>query len=94
MSMSGGERFRVKVLRADAYRKQNGKCHWCGKHVPKGEETADHLEELSRGGLTTRDNIVMACQKCNNDRSNKQYHHDHVRLWIKVTLQRKGIWVP
>lgn len=92
--LSGGERQRLRIYRADAYRKQNGKCHWCGGHVEKDEATADHLSEVRCGGATSRENIVMACRPCNNDRSNRNYHHDHVRVWLRVKLQKSGIWVP
>lgn len=46
-------------------------CYWCNKKLNDGEQTADHIIELSKGGETTEDNIVVACGQCNNNRSNQ-----------------------
>ncbi|MGB9731328.1 MULTISPECIES: HNH endonuclease [Calditerrivibrio] len=43
-----------------------GVCYYCGKKVPPGELTMDHIVPLSRGGKSTKGNIVPACKECNN----------------------------
>jgi 5-methylcytosine-specific restriction endonuclease McrA len=40
-------------------------CPYCGG--PLGADAhADHIHPVSRGGLSTRENMVYACQSCNN----------------------------
>ncbi len=49
---------------------ERGICYYCGRRVPPEELTMDHKIPLSRGGLSTRENIVPACKECN---SKKKY---------------------
>lgn len=41
------------------------KCFYCEKVTVPSERTVDHKIPISRGGEHSRDNIVMACQRCN-----------------------------
>ena len=45
---------------------QKGVCHYCGKKFPASELTMDHVVPLSRGGRSTKGNIVPCCKNCNN----------------------------
>ena len=45
---------------------QNGKCRYCGKVFSPSEITMDHIVPLSRGGKSTKGNIVPCCKECNN----------------------------
>ena len=47
---------------------QKGVCHYCGQKFPASELTMDHLVPLSRGGRSTRGNIVPCCKACNNSK--------------------------
>lgn len=49
---------------------ERGICYYCGRKVSPEELTMDHKIPLSRGGLSTRENIVPACKECN---SKKKY---------------------
>ena len=51
--------IRLKVLSRDGYT-----CYWCG--VPG--DTMDHIIPWSKGGRTTMDNCICACQECNGMR--------------------------
>lgn len=44
---------------------ERGICYYCGRKVSPEELTMDHKIPLSRGGLSTRENIVPACKECN-----------------------------
>ena len=45
-----------------------GICHYCqGKFDPL-ELTMDHIVPLSRGGMSTKGNIVPCCKKCNSEK--------------------------
>jgi 5-methylcytosine-specific restriction endonuclease McrA len=56
----------IKVYRADAFTKQDGSCAYCGERLRARDATADHCKPVTRGGLTTRANIAMACKPCNS----------------------------
>lgn len=43
-----------------------GECYYCGAKVHPKELTMDHIVPLSRGGKSTKGNIVAACKMCNN----------------------------
>ena len=45
---------------------QKGVCHYCGRKFPPSELTMDHVVPLSRGGRSTKGNIVPCCKECNN----------------------------
>jgi len=47
------------------------KCHYCEKLLTKEEVTMDHLIPLSRGGKSTRGNVVPACKPCNNEKKDQ-----------------------
>jgi len=67
------EKQRARELRKTRWwrRKiERGVCYYCGKRVPPEELTMDHRIPLSRGGLSTRENIVCACKSCNTKKKN------------------------
>jgi len=47
-----------------------GSCHYCGGFFAPEVLTMDHLVPISRGGKTSRNNVVPACKDCN---SRKKY---------------------
>lgn len=70
----------VKRHRLKAAERQGWRCYWCGvpmkihehsDHVshPPDTLTAEHLTPRSKGGRNTKDNIVAACLRCNQDRA-------------------------
>ena len=59
-----------------------GSCCFCGVKEGRAKVAKmdrDHLVAISKGGKTTRDNIVPACRKCNRGRGNKDW-----REWFKA----------
>jgi 5-methylcytosine-specific restriction endonuclease McrA len=45
-----------------------GICYFCGKKFPRDELTMDHLVPVSRGGKSTKSNIVVSCKNCNSEK--------------------------
>lgn len=45
---------------------QKGVCHYCHRQVGREALTMDHIVPLSRGGKSSKGNIVAACKDCNN----------------------------
>jgi 5-methylcytosine-specific restriction endonuclease McrA len=52
---------RRSILLRDRY-----SCQYCGKRFASDALTYDHLIPRSRGGMTTWENIVTACLRCNS----------------------------
>lgn len=63
------EKAKARELRGSAWwkrKKSKGVCYYCGRKVGPGSLTMDHIVPLSRGGKSTKSNIVPACKECNN----------------------------
>lgn len=63
------------VSRYMLYKRDNGKCAYCGRELSKKEATLDHIIPRSRGGKTEWKNVALSCKRCNtrkNDRTPKE----------------------
>lgn len=54
-----------RILKAEALKKQGGKCLYCTEPLLLSVATAEHRIPISRGGLTEKNNIDAACEPCN-----------------------------
>jgi 5-methylcytosine-specific restriction enzyme A len=62
------ERAKAFELKKGSWWKQRlgeGVCYHCGQRRPRAELTMDHVIPISRGGLSTKKNVVVACLECN-----------------------------
>jgi 5-methylcytosine-specific restriction endonuclease McrA len=62
------ERQKARDLRKTQWWKRQcarGECYYCRKKIPPRDLTMDHIVPLSRGGKTTKGNVVCACKECN-----------------------------
>lgn len=63
------ERDKARALRKTRWWQQKtapGLCFYCAKKTAFKNITMDHLVPLSRGGRSTKDNLVPCCKNCNN----------------------------
>lgn len=63
------EREKARNLRRSQWWKRKcdkGVCHYCNRPTPPKELTMDHIVPVSRGGMSTKGNLVPCCQECNN----------------------------
>ncbi|MGA7144259.1 MAG: HNH endonuclease [Desulfobacterales bacterium] len=63
------ERRKARDLRNSQWWKRRcakGICHYCLRPTPPKELTMDHIIPISRGGRSTKGNVVAACKECNN----------------------------
>ncbi len=63
------ERHRARELRESQWWKRRlakGSCHYCRRQFPPRELTMDHIIPVSRGGKSTKGNVVPSCKECNN----------------------------
>jgi 5-methylcytosine-specific restriction endonuclease McrA len=62
------ERNKARSLRKTRWWQQktsSGTCHYCGRRVGFKNLTMDHVIPLSRGGRSTKGNLVPCCKECN-----------------------------
>ena len=62
------ERNKARELRKTRWwqrKTATGKCNYCQQMFKHQELTMDHLVPLSRGGRSTKDNLVPCCKTCN-----------------------------
>lgn len=67
------EKEKARVLRKTQWwqrRLAKGECYYCHGKVAPQELTMDHIVPVTRGGRSTRGNVVPACKACN---SKKKY---------------------
>jgi 5-methylcytosine-specific restriction endonuclease McrA len=68
------ERQKARELRASQWWKRQcakGICGYCGLLTPAGELTMDHVVPLSRGGRSTKGNVMPSCKACNTAKKQK-----------------------
>jgi 5-methylcytosine-specific restriction endonuclease McrA len=61
----------MATRRMRVYRRDSGRCRFCGVLLPRGEFTLDHLYPRSKGGPDWDINLVVACGPCNNQKGDK-----------------------
>jgi hypothetical protein len=70
-----------------ASKKCDGRCWYCGAKPEPDDLTVDHATPRSRGGKNWDDNLLPACQGCNNEKGNLTI--SEYRKFCKVRLVRK-----
>ncbi len=68
------ERNKARDIRQSSWWKQQlgrGTCYHCEKKFSPADLTMDHLIPLSRGGKSTKKNIVVSCKQCNSLKKNR-----------------------
>jgi len=61
---------KVPITKRNVWRRDDGICQWCGKHIGLYHATVDHVFPVSRGGTNTWRNVVAACKVCNTHKGN------------------------
>jgi 5-methylcytosine-specific restriction endonuclease McrA len=74
---------RRAVLARDYYT-----CQYCGEQPPRKALTVDHILPRSRGGRTTWENVVTACQRCNGRKGSRTPEEAHMGLRSKPSKPR------
>lgn len=67
------ERAKARELRQSQWWRQQigrGVCYFCEGHFSSADLTMEHVIPLSRGGRSTKKNIVVACKQCNSHKKN------------------------
>jgi 5-methylcytosine-specific restriction enzyme A len=68
------EKEKARELRSSQWWKRQvakGVCHYCGDRFSAKELTMDHIVPVSKGGKTTKGNVVPCCKTCNTEKKSK-----------------------
>lgn len=68
---------KVELNRKNIFRRDNNQCQYCGSFE---NLTLDHIIPKSKGGSSSWDNLVTACNSCNNKKDNKMLHEVGMKL--------------
>lgn len=79
---------RVPVTRRGVLRRDAHRCAYCGRAAA----TIDHVQPRSRGGEDTWENLVAACVKCNNFKSDRTPQEMGWQLRIRPSAPRGSAW--
>ena len=91
---------RPAFTRFNVFLRDRFTCQYCAIDFPSEDLTFDHLIPRSRGGRTTWDNVLTACQACNlekGDRMPNECHMQPIRIPDQPTtyqLQENGRAFP
>lgn len=72
------------------FKRQSGKCFYCGVILDSKKYDIDHVIPLSRGGTNNIENVVIACTHCNRSKGNKllnewtEYFHINSKFGIRL----------
>lgn len=63
---STGKKLRFEVLKRDGFT-----CQYCGAHPPQVLLVVDHVTPVCEGGDNNMDNLVAACEPCNQGKGGR-----------------------
>jgi 5-methylcytosine-specific restriction endonuclease McrA len=69
--------------RRGVYLRDQGRCAYCGRHIPLAEATIDHIVPLYNHGPTAWHNLVNACRACNEKKANRTPEQAHMPLLFR-----------
>lgn len=68
---------RVAFTRFNLFLRDGFQCQYCGS---RGDLTFDHVIPRARGGVTSWENVVAACSRCNLKKGSKSLRQSGMRL--------------
>lgn len=80
----------VKLSKRNVFLRDQYTCQYCGKSYIQSKLTIDHVIPRSRGGATTWENVVTACNFCNIKKGDKLLSEAGMKL-LKKPANPDGI---
>lgn len=59
-------------------------CHYCRRPMLYGMSTVDHVIPKIKGGTNSKNNLVLACKRCNNMKGGKS-----AEKWKSILEEKK-----
>lgn len=71
-----------RISRYMLYRRDGGRCAYCGKKLSIRESTKDHIIPRSKGGKDEWENLALSCFRCNTVKNNRTPEQAGMKLNI------------
>ncbi len=97
LSCDRAPRYELKFSRHNVYVRDGTRCQYCGRRFATSELSLDHVIPLSRGGVSSWENVVCACLKCNVRKGNRLPDEAGMalrRLPVKPKASPLGLLAP
>ena len=88
---SGMPRASVAFSRRNLCVRDRYTCQFCSTRLSGQDLTIDHLQPRSRGGMTTWENCVLACVRCNERKRDRTPTEAHMK---PLRVPKKPRWAP
>lgn len=62
-------------------------CWYCGRELDESNSSVEHIQPRSKGGDDSRENLLLACRRCNGRRGLRD-----IRLIVCDTFGNAGVW--
>ncbi len=97
-------RITLPVTRRGVLSRDHYTCQYCGATPSRKDLTVDHVIPRSRGGKTTWENVVAACNRCNGRKGNRTPAEANLKLlsqpqrprYVAIatlsTVETKQVW--
>jgi 5-methylcytosine-specific restriction endonuclease McrA len=83
---------KVHYNRRTIYQRDNNTCQYCQKMKSSEELSLDHVLPKCQGGLTTWENIVVACTECNSKKAGRTPKQAGMKLLRKPTKPKNNFF--
>jgi 5-methylcytosine-specific restriction endonuclease McrA len=81
----------IRFSRANVYARDDYRCQYCYQRFTERELTLDHVKPVVKGGKKTWENIVAACIRCNQRKSDRSPEEAGLKL---LRMPRVPHWLP
>ena len=61
-----------KKARFEVFKRDKFECQYCGAHPPMVVLHVDHIQPVAKGGKNDQDNLITACEACNQGKSDRE----------------------
>ncbi len=61
----------IKFSRRNVFERDEYTCQYCGRRFERSQFTLDHVTPRSRGGITSWENVLLACAQCNTRKGDR-----------------------
>jgi len=82
---------RIRFSRHNIFARDKNTCQYCGKRFATSDLNLDHVVPRSQGGITSWENVVCSCHRCNRSKGGLTPVQAGMRL---ISPPRKPSWTP
>lgn len=81
----------VAFSRRNIFKRDRMSCQYCGRRLRSDDLTIDHVVPRSRGGISSWENCVLACVRCNHSKADRTPERAGLRL---LNVPKQPHWNP